>query len=166
MTDRAHPPAAGVLGELAARGQTLATAESLTGGGLAALLTDVPGASRSYLGGVVSYATEVKTGVLGVPAAVVEEYGVVSGPCAVAMAEAARSLLGATYAVSTTGVAGPDPQEGRPPGTVFVGIATPTGSELLELRLSGDRRQIREATCAAALDALSRAVSRDDPGLG
>ena len=94
------------------RGATLGTAESLTGGRLAALLTAVPGSSETYVGGVVSYATAVKTEVLGVPPEVVETYGVVSAECARAMASGARRVLGATYAVSTTGVAGPGPQDG------------------------------------------------------
>src|SRR5687768_10692479 len=93
--------AASVNDALVAAAATVATAESLTGGQLAALLTTAPGASRSYRGGVVAYATDVKTGVLAVPAAVVEQHGVVSAACARAMAEGARRLLGATYAVST-----------------------------------------------------------------
>ena len=98
---------------LAGRGETLATAESLTGGQLSARLTDVPGASRCFVGGVVSYATRVKVSLLGVPAEVVEEYGVVSEECAAAMAHGVRDRLAATYGLATTGVAGPDSQEGQ-----------------------------------------------------
>src|SRR3954454_10769656 len=100
---------------------TLATAESLTGGRLAVALTDVPGASETYLGGVVSYATEIKASVLDVSADIIDRHGVVSPECAKAMASAVRAVMGATYGISTTGVAGPADQEGKPPGTVFVG---------------------------------------------
>jgi nicotinamide-nucleotide amidase len=135
-------------------GETIASAESLTGGALADLLSGTPGASASYVGGVVSYATSVKESVLGVPAALVAEHGVVSEECAAAMAAGARDLLGATWAVSTTGVAGPTEQEGQPVGTVFVGIAGPIGVTVSELALDGDRETIRAQTCALALDQL------------
>ena len=105
---KGEPPAAAALDLLRAAGATLATAESLTGGRLAALLTAVPGASAVYRGGVVAYASDVKVDVLGVPAAVVERYGVVSPECAGEMARAVRGLTGSTYGLSTTGVAGPD----------------------------------------------------------
>ncbi|WP_134741567.1 CinA family protein [Nocardioides sp. 503] len=156
---------ASVNDALAAAGATSATAESLTGGQLAALLTTPPGASRSYLGGVVSYATEVKTAVLGVPAELVAEHGVVSAPCARAMAEGARSLVAATYALSTTGVAGPDPQEGKPPGTVFVGVAGPDGTSVLALELSGDRATIQRRTCEEALTALLGVLRQEETPL-
>jgi PncC family amidohydrolase len=158
--------AARVLELLAGRSETLATAESLTGGMLASLLTDVPGASRSFRGGVVAYASEVKESVLGVPAAVVAEHGVVSGPCAAAMAEGARRLTGSTYAVSTTGVAGPDLQEGKPAGLVFVAVSGPSGTMVHELRLTGDRDAVRRGACAGGLDALAEVLTREVPGLG
>src|SRR5690349_14785112 len=110
---------------LLARHETVATAESLTGGGLGRLLTETPGSSATYVGGVVAYATELKVEVLGVPEDVVARYGVVSAECALAMARGVRALTGSTYGVSTTGVAGPDRQEDKPAGTVFVGIAGP-----------------------------------------
>ncbi|WP_435769554.1 CinA family protein [Nocardioides sp. SYSU DS0651] len=130
---------------------TMATAESLTGGKLAARMTAVPGASRSFAGGVVSYQTEVKQRVLGVPDDIVEQHGVVSAECALAMAEGVRRLLGTTYGVSTTGVAGPGPQEGKPVGTVFVAVAGPDGHETLELALEGDRFMIQESTVDRAV---------------
>lgn len=139
---------------LLTRGETIASAESLTGGGLADLLSGPAGASASYVGGVVSYATSVKESVLGVPAALVAEHGVVSEECAAAMASGVRDLLGATWAVSTTGVAGPTEQEGQPVGTVFVGIAGPAGVTVSALALDGDRTTIRAQTCALALDQL------------
>jgi nicotinamide-nucleotide amidase len=137
------------------RGETVATAESLTGGRLAALLTGVPGASQSYLGGVVAYATSVKQEVLGVPAALVERYGVISSECALAMARGAASLTGATWGVGTTGVAGPDGQDGHPPGTVHVGLVGPGVSTALALELLGDRGAIQDRTCVEALSALA-----------
>lgn len=144
-----------VLDRLTASGDTVATAESLTGGRLAVRLTDVPGSSAAFAGGVVSYATEVKVDVLDVSADVVDQHGVVSAECAAAMAEGVRRLLGTTYGISTTGVAGPDPQEGKPVGTVFVGIAGPDGTETVALDLEGDRATIQEATVDRALSALS-----------
>ncbi|MCY7395490.1 MAG: CinA family protein [Nocardioides sp.] len=146
--------AARVLAGLARVGGTLATAESLTGGQLAAAVTAVPGASAVYLGGVVSYATSVKTSVLRVPNALVAAYGVISPECALAMAQGVAALTGASYAVATTGVAGPDRQEGRPAGTVHVALLTPTGHRLLALHLGGDRAGVQESTCREALAAL------------
>ena len=106
--------AARVLALLQERGETVATAESLTGGRLAAALTGVPGASKSYVGGVVAYATSVKQDLLGVPAALVERYGVISAECALAMARGAAGVTGAAWGIGTTGVAGPDGQDGPP----------------------------------------------------
>ncbi|MEZ0580116.1 CinA family protein [Nocardioides sp. MH1] len=134
--------------------ETVAAAESITGGRLSARLTDGPGSSKVFLGGVVSYATEVKVKVLGVPQSVIDEHGVISGACAAAMAEGVRELLGSTYGVSTTGVAGPDTQEGQPVGTVFVGVAGPAGTEVEELSLDGDRTEIQMATVGEAMSAL------------
>jgi nicotinamide-nucleotide amidase len=151
-----------VLETLARRGETLATAESLTGGMLSASLTDVPGASRSFVGGVVSYATRVKVSALGVPEDVVEQHGVVSGECAAAMAEGVRSRLDATWAMATTGVAGPDAQEGRAVGTVWVAVAGPTGVETRELALRGGRTEIRRGSCHAVLALLGELLTPED----
>lgn len=162
-------PAEELLELLAGADATLATAESLTGGRLAAAVTGVPGASRSYLGGVVSYATELKERVLGVPHALVEQYGVVSAECARAMASGCRELTGATYALATTGVAGPEPQEGKPIGTVYVGIAGPDLLHVLSLELVGRRDQIQDRACREALSALCgilRSGQREQPLLG
>jgi len=145
-----------LLTALRDRGQTLAVAESLTGGLLAAGIVDVPGSSTVFRGGVVAYASDLKESVLGVPAEVVEGSGVVSVACAEAMALGVRRLLGADWALSTTGVAGPDPQEGHPAGTVFVGLAGPDGVlETLALVLEGDRAAVRSSTVTAALDRLA-----------
>lgn len=148
-------PAEQVHALLRERGLTLATAESLTGGRLAALLTAVPGASATYVGGVVSYATSLKTGLLGVPLVLVQTHGVVSAECATAMARGALAATGAAYALSTTGVAGPDPQEDQPPGTVFVGVAGPGVSTSVTLELVGSRSVIQDRTCAEALSVLA-----------
>ena len=154
--------AARVLETLSGRGETLATAESLTGGMLSALLTGVPGASRSFVGGVVSYATRVKVSALGVPEDVVEEHGVVSRECAAAMAQGVRGRLDATWAMATTGVAGPDAQEGRAVGTVWVAVAGPDGVETRGLALEGDRNDIRWGSCRAVLALLGELIGPED----
>ncbi|WP_205473538.1 CinA family protein [Nocardioides sp. SYSU D00038] len=169
MVDPAAPQAGlpnALVAALRGRGETLATAESLTGGRLAALVTGVPGASEAYVGGVVSYATEVKIEVLGVPRALVQRHGVVSAECAVAMARGAVSTLGATWALSTTGVAGPEPQEDRSVGTVFVGVAGPGVAEARALRLAGDRWTIQDRACREALSALGGILGLEESGLG
>ncbi len=143
------------LGLLRDRDATLAVAESLTGGRLAALVTSVPGASSVFLGGVVSYATQVKIDVLGVAPETVQRHGVVSAQCAAEMAGGVRDLLGSTHALATTGVAGPGPADGIPAGTVFVAVAGPGGVTGLALELSGDRSEIADRTCHEALSALS-----------
>jgi nicotinamide-nucleotide amidase len=155
-----HVLGATLHAELTRREATLATAESLTGGALADLVSASPGASESYLGGVVSYATSVKTGLLGVREETVEAHGVVSAACAEEMATRVKGLLGADWALSTTGVAGPTEQEGKPVGTVFVGVAGPDGVIAHELRLSGERDDIRAQTCRAAVDRLLAALVR------
>jgi len=137
------------------RGETVGCAESLTGGELAACLSATPGASATFLGGVVSYATEVKRKVLGVTAE-----RVVSPDCAIQLATGVQILLGADWALSTTGVAGPDAQEGQAVGTVYVGLAGPLGVQSAAFFLNGDRGAIRSATCAAALGLLLAEVSR------
>jgi nicotinamide-nucleotide amidase len=158
--------AAEVHERLRARHATLATAESLTGGRLAALLTAVPGSSETFVGGVVSYATSVKTDLLGVPDEVVERYGVVSAECARAMATGARRVLGATYAVSTTGVAGPGPQDGIPAGTVYVAVAGPESVTAVALELVGGRHGIQDRACEEALAAVSAILSGEETSLG
>ena len=148
--------------ELVLRGQTVACAESVTGGAVAQALSASPGASETFVGGVVSYATEVKVRLLGVPTTLVEEHGVVSAACAEAMADGARRLLGTDWAVSTTGVAGPDSQEGKPVGLVYVGLAGPGGTRAEELRLDGDRAAVRAAAVRAAIVDLTSAVMGQD----
>lgn len=143
---------------------TVATAESLTGGRLAARVTNVPGSSGVFLGGVVSYWTQVKVDVLGVSQETVDEYGVVSAECAREMAEGVRRLMKSTYGVSTTGVAGPQRQEDEPVGTVFIGIAGPDRTEAVPLDLSGDRFTIQEASVDEAVSALADMIALDIQG--
>ena len=144
----------------------MATAESLTGGRLAVALTDTPGASETYLGGVVTYATELKTSVLDVDERIIDEYGVVSAACAKAMASGVRALTGATFGLATTGVAGPTDQEGKPPGTVFVGIAGPGLLEAVALELRGKRAEIQDRTCQEAIEAFEAVLRREETPLG
>jgi nicotinamide-nucleotide amidase len=147
-----------VVGDLGSRGITLATAESLTGGELGALITAIPGASKTYLGGVVSYATEVKTDVLGVSQETVDTTGVVSRECAAEMATGVRDLVGADIGVSTTGVAGPMPQEDKPVGLAYVGVAHGDDVRVREVNAEGSRWDVRRAVVAAAMDLLGETV--------
>jgi len=151
---------------LESRGETVSSAESLTGGRLATVLTEVPGSSSTFKGGVVTYATELKVTILGVAQEVVDRHGVVSAACAEAMAEGVRSLTGATYGVSTTGVAGPAEQEGKPPGTVFVGLAGPAGVRSVALELEGQRSEITRQAVDAALAVFADALREEETALG
>jgi nicotinamide-nucleotide amidase len=148
--------------ELLRRGLTLATAESLTGGALGDLVSASAGASETYLGGVVTYATETKVKLLGVDRATVDEHGVVSEQCAREMAAGVRVLVGSDWGVATTGVAGPTEQEGKEIGTVFVAVAGPRGPQDVvarHLHLDGDRAQVRAAACTAAAALLLESVT-------
>ncbi len=151
---------------LRASGSSVATAESLTGGRLAVLLTDTPGASETYVGGVVTYATELKASVLDVDQRIIDLHGVVSPECAKAMATGVRALTGATFGIATTGVAGPTEQEGKPPGTVFVGLAGPGFVEAVALELAGKRHQIQDRTVREALEAFETVLRREETPLG
>jgi nicotinamide-nucleotide amidase len=143
-----------VVAAFLGRGATAATAESLTAGLVAAALADVPGASGMLRGGVVSYASEVKAGILGVSEQLLAEAGSVDPRVAAQMAEGARRVCGADYGVATTGVAGPDPHDGKPVGTVYVAVAGPDRTEIEEFRFEGNRAEIRAAARDAALRAL------------
>ena len=140
------------------RNMTLATAESCTGGRVSELLTALPGASRVYRGGVVSYWTEVKGRVLGVPQEVLDQYGPVSEPCARFLAQGARRITGADIAVSVTGAAGPDPDErGVPVGIVYIGLDTPEGTFCRALDFGRRRRdRIRGLSANHAFDVVRR----------
>ncbi|MER5556547.1 nicotinamide-nucleotide amidohydrolase family protein [Streptomyces sp. NPDC002793] len=148
--------AAEVLRRLQERGGTLGVAESLTGGLAAAELTSVPGASRCFRGSVTAYATSVKRELLGVDAGLLAERGAVDAEVAQAMATGVRRVLGADWGASTTGVAGPEPQDGKPVGTVFIAVSGPGGvRKVTELRLNGGRADIRKETVRSLLQLLS-----------
>jgi nicotinamide-nucleotide amidase len=153
--------AAGIIARLSARGQSVATAESLTGGLLAAALTDIPGASAAFRGGVVAYATELKAVLLGVDPGLLDRHGAVSAEVAGAMAGGVAARLGATFGVSTTGVAGPDRAEGKPAGTVFIAASAGRQPRVRRLALAGGRNDIRRETVAAAL-ALLLVIMREE----
>jgi nicotinamide-nucleotide amidase len=146
--------AAKVLQALESRGWSLALAESLTGGLLADAFVSVPGASKVLRGSIVAYATEIKHELLGVDESLLAEVGAVDPGVAIEMAVGAANRLGADVGLSATGVAGPDEQDGNPVGTVFIGIVTPNGSDVLPLQLVGSRQEIREQAASAAVDAL------------
>jgi nicotinamide-nucleotide amidase len=152
--------AAEVLALLGRAGATVAVAESLTGGLVAAELTSVPGASRAFRGSVTAYATDVKRDILGVDGALLAGRGAVDPVVARLMAEGVRRVLGADWGLATTGVAGPETQDGKPVGTVHVAVAGPEGTSGRELRLNGSRAEIRTTTVTAALGLLRQAVVR------
>ncbi|MEV7675186.1 CinA family protein [Streptomyces sp. NPDC088752] len=168
--------AARVLALLAERGQTLAVAESLTGGLVAAELTGVPGASAAFRGSVTAYATALKHELLGVDGKLLAERGAVDPEVASQMAAGVRARLGADWGIATTGVAGPDPQDGQPVGTVYVAVAGPDGEtartavptgavagaptgKVVPLRLNGDRGEIRRESVRIVLALLREELS-------
>ena len=123
MSSTPDPLAARLISRLADDRLTLATSESLTGGLIGAALTSVPGASQAYLGGVIAYATALKAVLSGVAAAVLDRHGAVSAETVTAMAQGVRRITGADWGLAVSGVAGPSPQEGQPPGTVWIAVA-------------------------------------------
>ena len=161
--------AADLVARLTAAGQTVAVAESLTGGLVAAALTDVVGASVVVRGGVLAYATDLKAQVLGVDEALLARVGAVDADVAEQMANGVRSLMGATYGLATTGVAGPDPVDGKPVGTVYVAVVGPESSRVESLCLSGDRAGIRAQSVLAVLalldDQLGAHVGEEPTGV-
>jgi nicotinamide-nucleotide amidase len=152
-------PAAEVLARLLGRGETLAVAESLTGGLLAATLVDVPGASAVFRGGLVVYATDLKSTLAGVPDELLAERGPVDPDVAEALATGVRVRCGADWGVSTTGVAGPDPVDQHAPGEVWIGISGPTGTGAVRCQLAGDRAAVRRSAVTEALALLLRRVT-------
>ncbi|WFE27443.1 CinA family protein [Solwaraspora sp. WMMD791] len=157
-------PAAAVVHALAERAQTLAVVESLTGGLLAAALVDVAGASTVFRGALIVYATELKATLAGVSAELLAQRGPVDPDVAVALAEGGRARCGADWALATTGVAGPQPQGGKPVGRVYVALAGPTGPQVRRLDLGGGREAVRAATVTAALRLLANQLT--DPSAG
>jgi len=152
-----------VITALVASGRRIAVAESLTGGLLTAALVGVPGASRALLGGIVSYDTALKRTILGVDSAILAVHGAVHPDVARQMALGVRQACAidgrpADVGVSTTGAAGPDPQDGQRPGTAFVGLSVDGDSRAIALRLDGDRQAVRAGVVHAALVALVEAL--------
>jgi nicotinamide-nucleotide amidase len=160
--------AAEVLQLLDDAGQSVAVAESLTGGLVAAALTAAPGASRTFRGSVTAYATDLKRDVLGVDGGLLTERGAVDEEVARQLAAGVRERLGADWGVATTGVAGPEPQDGQPVGTVYVAVSTPgtRGVVAQRLSLSGDRAAVRAGSVLAVLDLLRGELTLATPEAG
>jgi nicotinamide-nucleotide amidase len=160
--------AASILDELARRGETLASAESLTGGMVAQLLTDVPGASASYVGGVISYATRLKGTLAGVNVTTLAQLGPVAERTAAEMARGVAERCDADWGVATTGVAGPETQDGHPVGQVFVAVSHRADGvmRVKELALQGERAMIRKLAAAAALALLADALGLSSDSFG
>jgi len=159
MADGSASPAARELATeiirlLTLAGNTVAAAESLTGGLVAAALTDVPGASNAFRGGVVAYATELKAELLGVDVAMLKRHGPVYAPVAAAMANGVRQRLGATIGVATTGIAGPGPQDGHPAGTVHVAVSLDGDTVVRTMALTGNRDEVRRLAVERVLGLL------------
>jgi len=158
----AQPSAIAVVAALRAAGQTIGTAESLTGGLVCAELVSVAGASAVVRGGIVAYHPEVKIDLVGVDAGIVARDGTVNATVAEQLAEGARRRLDATWGLGTTGVAGPGPAEGRPAGTVFIAVAGPDGVRSRELSLDGDRATVRVRTVHEILADLHYRLGKND----
>ena len=150
-----------IHGSLRARGETLVTAESLTAGGLSQALTIVPGASDVFLGSITAYRPEVKISHLNVSKSVISENSVVSEEVAIEMARGAIKSFGTTWAIATTGVAGPGPSDGSDAGRVFVAFVGPS-VQVIELSLSGEREVVRNATVASAIASFARILRQRD----
>ena len=151
-------PAQSIIETLTSRGQTLAVAESLTGGGLGFALTQVPGASAVFLGGIMSYTTDVKVRELGVGQSIIDQYKVVSEEVAIEMAEGAKNKFATTWAISTTGVAGPGDYQGVREGTVWIAIRGPI-NQSLTLTLDGGRDGVRQGAISSAIGTFARILS-------
>lgn len=147
-----------LLEQAAARGWTIGVAESLTGGLVTATMVEVPGSSSVVRGAVVAYATELKGTLLGVDAGLLDERGAVDPDVAVAMARGVRRVTGADVGLATTGVAGPEPQDGKPPGLVFVAAVTPVASVVRRIDIDGDRAAVRDGSVVAVLDLAEELV--------
>ena len=154
VSNLSHAELVALLDNLAQAGETVAVAESLTGGLVCSTLVTPPGASRVVVGGVVAYQTDVKASVLRVPDALLAERGAVDADVALAMARDVRTQFGATVGLATTGVAGPDPQDGTAPGTVFVALVADREELVEKFAFEGSRDDIRQHTVGATLRLL------------
>lgn len=150
--------AAFVVHSLHERHETLATVESLTGGALANAVVEIAGVSGIYRGGLVVYATELKSRLAGVPGELLDARGPVDPDVAAALAEGGRDRCDADWALATTGVAGPEPQDGKPVGLVYVAAAGPGGTTVRRLDLAGNRDEIRGAAVIGALRLLAERI--------
>jgi PncC family amidohydrolase len=154
--------AAQILDGLAAAGETVAVAESCTGGGLGAILTSIPGSSRAFVGGVIAYDDRVKRDLLAVSADILATHGAVSGPVATGMAMGVRNACGADWGVAITGVAGPaGGTEEKPVGTIWIAVEGPRRSAAVRA-FDGNREAVRQQAVAAALDTLSQVLEAAD----
>lgn len=156
---------AALVSALIERGETVATAESLTAGLVSAALTDVPGSSAAVRGGLVVYATDLKTRLAGVDPDLLAEHGPVHPEVAAQLAAGARKVCGADWGLGLTGVAGPGPQDGAEPGTVHVGLAGARVRQVRTHRFEGDRAAVRTAAVCAALELLSEQLTAPRSGL-
>ena len=156
MPLRSH--AKNVIAALVEHGQTLSVAESVTAGGLGSAITSTPGASQVFLGGVIAYSNEVKINILGVDAAIIEKFSVVSEEVANAMADAVRAKFGTTWGIATTGIAGPGDYQGIPEGTVWVAIRGPV-NQTIQLQLDSGREAIRTGAISSAIGTFARILS-------
>lgn len=144
-----------IIAYLNERGETISVAESLTAGGLANMLTSASGSSAVFVGGITAYRNEIKSTMLDVDPKIINEFTVVSEEVADAMADGARKVFGTTWAISTTGAAGPDPLEGHAPGSVWISIRGPI-NQALQLNLEGGREQVRNGTISTAIGTFAR----------
>ena len=144
-----------IIAYLNERGETISVAESLTAGGLANMLTSASGSSAVFVGGITAYRNEIKSTMLDVAPAIIEKHTVVSEEVANAMAEGAKKVFGTTWAISTTGAAGPDPLEGHAPGAVWISIRGPI-NQAIQLNLEGSREQVRNGTISTAIGTFAR----------
>lgn len=147
-----------VINRLRQSGKTLSTAESCTGGLIASSITDIPGASKVFLGGMVLYATEIKYRLLGISEEVFI-HGVISHQMAAAMASKIRILTGSDYSIATTGNLGPDTMEGKPKGLIYIAVAEGENIHIKELYLQGDRASNKQKTTSEALNLLLEMIS-------
>lgn len=144
-----------IIAYLSERGETISVAESLTAGGLANALTSASGSSAVFLGGITAYRNEIKSTMLDVDPSIIEKHTVVSEEVANQMADGARKVFGTTWAISTTGAAGPEPLEGHQPGSVWIAIRGPI-NQAIQLNLEGEREQVRNGTISTAIATFAR----------
>ncbi|MCM3717088.1 competence/damage-inducible protein A [Fictibacillus phosphorivorans] len=146
------------IDSLMRRNATVASAESLTGGLFGKVMTDQPGSSSVFKGGIIAYSNELKKNLLNVPESLLKEHGAVSEECAKWMAEHIKKMAKADYGISFTGVAGPEQQEGRPVGTVYIGVSGPQKTKVFDFKLAGTRKSIREKTVKHGMYVLNQLV--------